>query len=137
MPQTHKNEVHLHGALVKEPDIRYTTSGKCVANLTIVTKYEQHSEFHRVVAWENLAEKAAELKKGAFVKVVGRLATRSWEDKQTGQKKYMTEIVAFQLVIPAEEPEPLTPDASKSGTAVAHALLRPAREASDADDIEF
>lgn len=101
---TFKNEVHLHGTLVKDPIIRYTPSGKAVANLVLLTKYEQYSEFHKVVAWEKLAEKVAELKKGAFVKCVGRLQTRSWEDKQIGQKKYITETVAFQISISEEEP---------------------------------
>jgi single-strand DNA-binding protein len=122
----HKNEVHLAGELAKDPTVRYTPNGKAVANLTIVTKYEKHSEFHRVVAWEELAEKTQELKKGAFLKVVGRLATRSWEDKQTGQKKYSTEIVAFQVAIPTEELPPLTREAVEGGTAAARAILSPA-----------
>jgi single-strand DNA-binding protein len=127
----HKNEVHLHGSLAKDPLIKYTPTGKCVANLTILTKYEQYTEFHRVVAWEKLAENAEKLHKGDFVKVVGRLQTRSWDDKQTRQKRYATEIVAFQLVIPGDEPAPLTPDAIRQkpaeakGKAIAKAILSP------------
>jgi single-strand DNA-binding protein len=138
----YKNEVHLAGNLAKDPIIRYTPNGKCVANLTIVTKYEQHSEFHRVVTWEQLAERVAMFKKGQFVKAVGRLQTRSWEDKQSGQKKYLTEIVVFQLVIPADDPPPLTPDAISGGTAAARAILSPTKknihgqEITD-DDIPF
>jgi single stranded DNA-binding protein len=129
----HKNEAHVHGVLANEPAIRYTPSGKCVANLTLVTRHDRFTEFHKVTAWEKLAEKTAQLKKGDFLQVVGRLQTRSWEDKQSGQKKYTTEIIAFQLVIPAEELEPLTPDATKTGKDVARAILRPAKEASDAE----
>lgn len=132
MNQAFKNEVRIHGMLAKDPAIRYTASGKCVANLAVVTKYEQHSEFHRVVAWEDFAKKVEALHKGDFLKVVGRLQTRNWEDAAK-VKHYSTEIVAFQVVIPAEEPEPLTPDATKGGTATARAILRPAREASDGD----
>jgi single-strand DNA-binding protein len=129
----YKNEVHLAGTLAKDPVIRYTTSGKAVSNLTVATQYKEATEYHAVTCWEGLAEKVAPLIKGEFVKVVGRLATRSWDDKQTGQKKYRTEIVAFQISIPDEEPAPLTPDAIKSGTDIARAILRPAKEASDGD----
>jgi|SRR5579864_3261299 len=114
----HKNEVHLAGTLAKEPVVRYTTTGKAVANLTVATKFKDMIEFHRVSAWENLAEKAGSLLKGDFVKVVGRLQTRSWEDKQTQQKRYATEIIAWQLVGPKDadtasasgKPKPITPD---------------------------
>jgi single-strand DNA-binding protein len=128
-----KNEVHLAGCIVRDPVIKYTATGKAVANLTLVTKYEKYSEFHRIVAWEKLAEKAEKITKGDFVRVVGRLQSRSWDDKTSGQKKYITEVVAFQLSIPSEEPAPLTPDATKSGTDIARAILRPAKEASDGD----
>ena len=131
----HKNEVHLHGVLAKDPDIRYTPSGKCVANLTLVTRYEKFSEFHRIVLWEVLGEKAATLVKGDFLKIVGRLQTRSWDDKQSGQKKYITEIVAFQAVIPADEVAPLTPDqigeSRKGGTAAARSILAPSTAATE------
>jgi len=53
-----------------------------------------------VVLWQRLAEIAGEyLKKGGKVYIEGRLQTRSWDDKQTNQKKYMTEIVANDLVL--------------------------------------
>jgi single-strand DNA-binding protein len=53
-----------------------------------------------VVLWQRLAEIAGEyLKKGSKVYIEGRLQTRSWEDKQTNQKKYMTEVVASDLVL--------------------------------------
>jgi single-strand DNA-binding protein len=93
----YKNEVHISGELAKDPVTRYTATGKTVANLTVLTKYQEKSEYHRVTAWEKLAEKVAALHKGEFVKVVGRLQTRNWEDADQ-VKHYATEIVAFQLV---------------------------------------
>jgi single-strand DNA-binding protein len=52
------------------------------------------------VLWQRLAEIAGEyLKKGGKVYIEGRLQTRSWDDKQTGQKKYMTEVVASDLIL--------------------------------------
>jgi single-strand DNA-binding protein len=110
MKEAFKNEVHIHGSLVKDPIIKFIPTGKSVTTLTLITKYERFSEFHRIVLWEKLAEKAAEIKKGDFVKVVGRLQTRSWNDKQTGEKKYITEVVGFSVSVPADEPDPLTPN---------------------------
>ena len=99
----HKNEVHLAGELAKAPEVRYTSSGKAVAKLTVLTRYQKATEYHRVSAWEQLAEKVAELQKGEFVKIVGRLQTRSWEDATTQAKRYATEVVAWQIVIPARD----------------------------------
>jgi single stranded DNA-binding protein len=100
----HKNEVHLAGELARDPEVRNTASGKVVASFTVLTKYQQWTEYHRVTAWERLAEKVGKLSKGAFVKIVGRLQTRSWEDPKTQTKRYVTEIVAWQLVTPGKEP---------------------------------
>jgi single-strand DNA-binding protein len=96
---THKNEVHISGVIAKEPVMRTTTTGKVVANLTVITKFKDQSEYHRVVAWEDLAKKVQGLPKGEFVKVVGRLQTRSWQD-DSKVKHYATEVIAFQIVIP-------------------------------------
>jgi single-strand DNA-binding protein len=120
----HKNEVHLAGELANAPIVRGTAGGQKVANLTVATKFKERTEYHRVVCWDAAADKAEKCHKGDFVKIVGRLQNRSWEDKQTGQKKYSTEVIAFQFVIPTEPP--LTPDAISGGTAAARAILSPA-----------
>src|SRR3954467_2995026 len=104
MPQIHKNEVHLAGELAKDAVTRFTPTGKKVSTLTVVTKHKQWSEYHRVIGWDELAEKAEPLTKGEFVQIVGRLQTRSWQDKESGKKKYQTEIIAWQLVIPGKDP---------------------------------
>jgi single-strand DNA-binding protein len=121
----HKNEVHLAGVLTRDPLIKYTPSGKPVANFTLATTYKQYTEYTRCAAWEQLAEILADKHKGDFIKLVGRLQTRNWDDKQSGQKRYTTEVVAFTLS--TEEPEPpLTPDPNrKSGTNAARAILAP------------
>jgi len=98
-----KNEAHVAGHLAKDPELRHTSSGKAVASLTIATKYKDSTEYHRVTCWEQLAEKVKTLKKGEFVRIVGRLQTHSWDDKKSGQKKYSTEIIAWQVVIPDKE----------------------------------
>src|SRR5215469_8096021 len=103
------NKVILLGNLGKDPEVKYTPSGTAVAKITVATNYrykdkndqwQDQTEWHNVVLWQRLAEIAGEyLKKGSKVYVEGRLQTRSWEDKQTNQKRYMTEIVANDLVL--------------------------------------
>jgi single-strand DNA-binding protein len=98
MTQIHKNEVHLAGVLARDPEVRYTASGKAVASFTVATTYEKHTEYHRCTAWEKQAETLGEhFHKGDFIKLAGRLHTRSWDDKQSGQKKYVTEVVVWNL----------------------------------------
>jgi len=80
-----------------------------VAKLTIATnerfkdksgEWQDRTEWHNVVLWQRLAEIAGEyLKKGGKVYIEGRLQTRSWDDKTSGQKKYMTEVVASDIIL--------------------------------------
>jgi single-strand DNA-binding protein len=101
--------VQLIGNLGKDPEVKYTPQGTPVAKLTIATnerykdkdgQWQDRTEWHNVVLWQRLAEIAGEyLKKGGKVYIEGRLQTRSWDDKQTGQKKYMTEVVASDLIL--------------------------------------
>ena len=103
------NRVQLIGNLGKDPEIKYTPSGTPVAKLTIATnerfkdkagEWQDRTEWHNVVLWQRLAEIAGEyLKKGGKVYIEGRLQTRSWDDKTSGQKKYMTEVVASDLIL--------------------------------------
>jgi single-strand DNA-binding protein len=92
----HKNEVHLTGVLARDPEVRYTMSGKAVANFNVATIYEKSTEHHRCTAWEKQAERLGEhFHKGDFIQVVGRLQTRSYE--KYGAKKYVTEVVIWNL----------------------------------------
>jgi single-strand DNA-binding protein len=103
------NKVILLGNLGKDPEVKYTPQGTPVAKLTLATnerykdkegQWQDRTEWHNVVLWQRLAEIAGEyLKKGSKVYIEGRLQTRSWDDKQTNQKKYMTEVVANDLVL--------------------------------------
>ena len=104
MPKVRKNEVHLAGELVEESITRTVGTGKKASALSVATKYKDSTEYHRVVCWELLADKAEKLHNGNFVQIVGRLQTRSWQDKTTNQKRYVTEIVAWQLVVPERDP---------------------------------
>ncbi len=100
------NKVLLIGRLTQDPEAKTTPSGQNVATLNMATNRvwndasgrKEATEFHRVVAWGKLGDIASNyLKKGALVMIEGRLQTRSWDDKTSGQKRYMTEIIAENL----------------------------------------
>ena len=97
------NKVILVGNLGKDPELRYTKSGKAVAKFTLATSERgrdgnDRTEWHNIVAWDKLAELVGRLVgKGNKVYVEGRLQTREWEDK-TGNRRWTTEIVAREMV---------------------------------------
>lgn len=102
------NKVMLIGNLGADPEIRHTPSGASVANFNLATsrswtregRKEEKTDWHRIVAWDKLAEICQQyLKKGSKVYIEGRIETRSWDDASTGQKKYMTEIIADQMIM--------------------------------------
>lgn len=103
------NKVILVGNLGKDPEVKYTPSGTPVAKFSIATnerykdkagEWQDRTEWHNIVAWQRLAEIVGEyVKKGSKIYIEGRLQTSSWEDKQSGEKKYRTEIIAQDLVL--------------------------------------
>jgi single-strand DNA-binding protein len=106
------NKVILIGNLGGDPEVRYTPSGRPVANFNIATTEnwtnkdggkEERTEWHRIVAWGRLGEICGEyLHKGKQVYIEGKLQTRSWEDRD-GNKRSTTEIYAqtMQMLGPA------------------------------------
>ncbi len=101
------NRVELIGNLTRDPELRYTPSGAAVCtfglatNRTYVSEGEKKEEvdFHRLVAWNKLAELCNQLlKKGTKVFISGRLQTRSWEG-QDGVQRQTTEIVIEDMII--------------------------------------
>lgn len=102
------NKVILIGNLTKDPELRYTPNGVAVATFSIATnrgwtteagEKKEETEFHRIVAWNKLAELCSQLlTKGRKVFVEGRLQTRSWETKE-GQQRTSTEIVIDDMII--------------------------------------
>ena len=103
------NKVILIGNLGKDPEVKYTPGGMPVAKFSLATNerfkdkegnWQDRTEWHNIVAFQRLAEIVGEyLKKGGKCYVEGRLSTSSWDDKETGQKKYKTEIIANDLVL--------------------------------------
>jgi single-strand DNA-binding protein len=103
------NKVILIGNLGKDPELKHTGGGTAVAKFTLATNdrfkdkdgnWQDRTEWHNVTCWARLAEIASEyLKKGRTVYIEGSLRTDSWDDKQSGQKRYMTYINASDLVL--------------------------------------
>ena len=101
------NKVILVGRLGKDPEIRSTPGGQSVAKFTIATdekftdragEKQERTEWHNIVAWGKLGEICGQyLKKGKLVYIEGSIRTDSWDDKESGQKKYRTEIVARDM----------------------------------------
>ncbi|OWT75015.1 MULTISPECIES: single-stranded DNA-binding protein [unclassified Achromobacter] len=102
------NKVIIVGNLGRDPEVRYSPDGAAICNVSIATTSQwkdknsgekrEETEWHRVVFYNRLAEIAGEyLKKGRSVYVEGRLKTRKWQDKDTNQDRYSTEIVADQM----------------------------------------
>lgn len=98
------NKVILIGNLGAKPELKYLPSGQAVCEMRLATnerwtdkndQKQERVEWHRIVAWGKTGENCAQyLDKGRQVYVEGRIQTRSWDDKETNEKRYMTEIVA-------------------------------------------
>jgi single-strand DNA-binding protein len=115
------NKVTLIGNLGKEPDFQYLEGQVAVAKISLATTEtfkdkngttQTQTEWHSVVLWRGLAELANKyLSKGSLVYIEGKLKTRSYDDKE-GHKRYVTEIMAEQLLLldkkieAKENPEP-------------------------------
>jgi single-strand DNA-binding protein len=103
------NKVMLTGHLGADPEMRYTPQGAPVTTFRVASGRTwksadgvQHddTEWFSVVAWDKLAEICNQyLTKGTRVYVEGRLQTRSWDDKNTGEKRYKTEVIAQDMII--------------------------------------
>ena len=96
------NKVLLTGRLTRDPEMRALASGKHVTAFSVATNEyvgngREKAEYHSVIAWDRLADIAAQyLGKGAMVAVEGRLQTRQWDD-EAGRRHWKTEIVAANI----------------------------------------
>ena len=102
------NKAIIVGNLGRDPEVRYTANGSAVANVTVATseswkdkqsgERQERTEWHRVVFFGRLAEIVEEyLKKGSQVYIEGSIRTQKWQDKESGQDRYTTEIVARDM----------------------------------------
>ncbi len=104
------NKVMLLGYVGRDPEVRSTPTGQPVASFSMATsrrwkdksgQRQEQTEWHNIVVWGKQAEIAGQyLTKGKQIYLEGRLQTRSWEDRQSGEKRYRTEIVCdnFQML---------------------------------------
>jgi single-strand DNA-binding protein len=98
------NKTFLFGNLTRDPEMRSLPNGNKVTSFSLATNRvykdangarQEQTEYHNVVVFGRQAETSAQyLKKGQGVLIEGRIQTRSWDDKVTGEKKYRTEIIA-------------------------------------------
>jgi len=102
------NKVMIIGNLGRDPEMRYTPSGKPVTSFSLASsrswvaadgERREETEWFNVVTWGNLAEICQQhLVKGQQVYIEGRLQTRGWED-DNGQRHFRTEVVANEMII--------------------------------------
>lgn len=100
---TQMNSINLLGNLTKDPDVRYTKTGRAVATFTLACtntyidsatdETKEQTAFINCVAWGKLGESVGNLRKGSPCFVNGRLQTRSYKTKE-GDSKYITEVIA-------------------------------------------
>lgn len=101
------NKVILLGNVGKDPEMRSTGGGTLVANFTLATSdrqkdpqgnWQDRTEWHNLVAFTRLAEIVRDyVKKGSKLYVEGKIQTRSWDDKESGAKRYRTEIIVNDI----------------------------------------
>lgn len=158
------NRVQLIGNLTRDPELRYTPQGTAVCSFSIATnrswttdsgEKKEEADFHRIVAWNKLAELCSQfLAKGRKVYVEGRLTTRNWTG-QDGAQKSTTEVIISDMILldnsgrnagqaaeksePAEESEPEEKPKAKKGAKKVEEEEAPAPSEEEVapDDIPF
>jgi single-strand DNA-binding protein len=102
------NKVFLLGNVGKDPEIRSTAGGMTVASFTLATadrkkegaNWVDSTEWHNIVCFQRTAEIVRDyVKKGSQILVEGKITNRSWDDKESGQKRYKTEILVNELTL--------------------------------------
>jgi single-strand DNA-binding protein len=121
------NKVLLLGNVGKDPEIRSTAGGMTVATFSLATADRQKdqtgnwvdkTEWHNLVCFQRTAEVVRDyVKKGTQLFIEGKIQTRSWDDKESGQKKYRTEILVNELTLLGGKPAGEGGSYSKSSTA--------------------
>src|SRR5579862_9896925 len=103
------NKVILLGNVGKDPEIRSTGGGTAVANFTLATSdrfqdsqgnWQDRTEWHNLVAFNRTAEIIRDyVRKGSQLLIEGKIQTRTWDDRESGQKKYRTEILIYDVTL--------------------------------------
>lgn len=140
------NKVILVGNMGKDPEVKYSASGTPIAKFSLATnerfkdrsgEWQERVEWHSIVAWQRLAEIVGEfVTSGSKVYIEGKLQTSRWEDRQSGQTRYRTEIVARDLVLLGSRASGTT-DSQQSRPGPAARPEAPTEKAEDREDIPF
>jgi len=149
------NKVQLIGNLTRDPELRYTPTGAAVCTIGLATnrtwttesgEKKEETEFHRVVAWNKLAELCSQLlAKGRKIYVEGRLRTNQWQG-QDGSQRSTTEVVIEDMIIldskrvgeAGAEPTPTSAQAPVEQQTSGEPTVQPAGEETvNPDDIPF
>ena len=134
------NKAMIVGNLTRDPEITTIPSGQKVCKFSVATNRvwkdktgakQESATYHNIVVWGKQAETSAQyLKKGQQVMIEGRIETRSWDDKATGEKKYRTEIIADRVQF--------GPKSGGAGSGASNAPSSPkASSPAEADSIEY
>ena len=120
------NKVILLGNVGKDPEMRSTPGGTLVANFTLATSdrqkdaqgnWQDRTEWHNLVAFTRTAEIIRDyVKKGSKLYVEGKIQTRSWDDKDTGAKRYRTEIIVNDISLLSGRDDGGSGGSSKAGS---------------------
>lgn len=141
------NKIMILGNLTRDPELRQTPTGQSVCSFDVATnriwvspagEKNQKTEFHRIVAWGKLADICGQyLTRGRLVFVEGRLETRSWQDKETGAKRYRTEVVAESMQMGPRTGDRMVDTPVEKESSSSYAGSEPATiEYPEGDDIE-
>jgi len=139
------NKATLIGNVGKDPEVRTTPSGTMVATFGLATSdrfqdaqgnWQDRTEWHNLVAFKRTAEIVRDyVKKGSKLYIEGKIQTRSWEDKETKQKRNRTEILVNELVLlSAREEGSGGGRAASSGSSAASFDQRPPATAGAPDE---
>lgn len=137
------NKVTLIGNLGKDPEVRTLDSGTVRANFSLATNenykdkngnWQKSTEWHDIVMWRSLAERAKFLKKGMLVYLEGKLTHRKWQDKE-GKDHYNTEIVVDLLRI--LEKKENNPSSDRRSPEMEESSGHESGSSSDSDDLPF
>lgn len=109
------NKVMLIGNLTRDPELRYTPAGTAVCTFSVATNRQwktesgepkDEAEFHRIVAWDKLAEICGQmLSKGKRVYVEGRLQTRKWTGQDGAERTTVEIVISEMLLLDSRKPD--------------------------------
>jgi single-strand DNA-binding protein len=151
------NKAILLGHVGKDPEIRSTNGGTIFASFSLATadrqkdsqgKWQDRTEWHNLVAFNRTAEIIRDyVRKGSQLLIEGKIHTRTWDDRESGQKKYRTEILVYDLTLLGGRSEDEVRASNgrshtrTGGVGVGHAQFANGEDYSDqaitADDIPF